>query len=115
MISPLERTVRTFTLRVAASAICVVLFVGLTLNAYFIERVTQVGLLAVIPLTAAVFLLPRHTRSGQVAGAPASDAPLLERLQRLGTLATTLRIVYLGIAVVCFFLLPALIPAPSPA
>ncbi len=110
----LERAVRVTTGRVTASVISVVLFVGLVLNAYFIERVTQVGLVAVLPLTAAVLLLPGNRRSGRLEGvADGAAGPLVERQRRLLSLATTLRMIYLGVALICFFILPSWVPAPT--
>jgi len=91
----------------------VLVFVGFGVNAHFIEQTGQLGIVALIFLAAGVFVLPRHTRKGHVAGTEGLSQEHLERIGRLGSLATTLRMVYLGVALVVLFVLPAIVPPPS--
>ena len=110
---PFERGAKLLYARVGASILSMLVFVGIGVHAHFIANV-PLGLSAIIPLGIAVIILPRHTRRGSLAGLATSEDPayaeLRLRVARLGSFTTTLRMVYLAVALVVFFILPVFVP-----
>lgn len=115
----LRRTARSLYGRTIASMVALLIFIAMAINAHLIEQAGTIGPLAIVPIALAVALLPRRTRTGvflpsvEQAEEPPEDRQLRVRLARLAELATWLRVIYLGVTLFCFFLLPELVPSPS--
>lgn len=99
-----KKILRRLWVRLALSLTAFTVFVGMLINA-FLRGDGKFGVGPIIPIAIALFALPYHRRSGTLdvgLRADEPDADAVERVRRMGKLATTLRLVYFLVILVGF-------------
>ena len=113
MATPLQKT-RTLYFRLAGSALCYLLFLGMNVNGALIVRAPIWGTASILPLVLAMILLPRRVPHNY-ADTPDKERISADTTRRLIAIHSALPIIrgaYLIIALFALLALPRLIPAP---
>lgn len=113
MATPLQRT-RKLYLRLATSALCYIIFLGMNVNGALIVKAPIWGTASILPLILAMIMLPRRVPHNY-ADTPEQErinADTTRRLIAIHGALPFIRGVYLIVALVALLALPRLAPAP---